>query len=177
MTNPLNPFYTIKLNVLFVYGADFRREMNIMYIPMTIQQVSCFILLFVYWAGIILWIIRLEFDMPRNDLLSSLIDCYVPVYYIGHHRMQHNWEKWFFVVLLLGVFGISSMFSEILFKSVGHMLNGKVNTFRQVAEINSPIYTDSDLTRHGIDIDPALRLASKLLKIISFHAKILRLDM
>lgn len=70
MAYPLYPFGTYKLSIIFVYGTDFTRRMNIMSIPGPLQILAGLIALFVGLATIILCIIRRKWKLRGDGLIA-----------------------------------------------------------------------------------------------------------
>lgn len=136
---PLYSYHSIDLVVLFVYGADFTREMNILFVPRSIQLLISSILLFKISAVIILYIIRRKFQLRRNDFMSALIDTMVAFTAGGNLRMGHKLERIFFGILLIGNFFIISLFSGDLLDCFYRILDQKVSTFEQLATMNPTI--------------------------------------
>lgn len=151
MLRLLYPYSTVELRVIFVYGKDFDRRMNIFFVPKSVQLVGILVLLFIFAAAIFLYITRQKLRLPHNDFPSALFDCWIPFIGGGNLRAEHRLERWFFAILLFGAFFIMSVFSSDLLDCVVRVLNAKVSTFAELAEINPPIYSniefylDSDL--------------------------------
>lgn len=142
------PHDTSELKVLFVYGTNFRREMNIFYVPSHVRIAAALVLSFIFMAAIALYIIRQKLRMVNYDFFSAVGDCWIPFIGGGNLRMEHRLERFFFAILLFGAFFIISVFSGDLLDCVVTFLNAKVNTFEKLAEINPPIYTMRDLRSH-----------------------------
>lgn len=154
MTYPSHPYQANELAVLFFYGTNFTRQMNIVFVPKSVQLCAGLIVLFVGLGSIVLCIVRRKLKLPRNSLLSSFIDTMVAFIAGGNLRMQHKFEKWNFAIMLIGAFFITSCF-------VGDFLAcvyPKISTFEQLARINSPIYIADTLTMHSDNIREMLRL-------------------
>lgn len=159
MIYPLYPYESRKLSVIFVYGTDFTRRMNItMSIPEPIQMMAGYILLFVVLAAIILRLIRKKWKLRRDGLFSTFIDTMIAFIDGGNLRMQHKFERWFFGVLLIAAFFISSLFVGDLLDCVYRIIYEHINTFEQLAQINSSIYISSSLNSeevyHMLRFDP-----------------------
>ena len=140
----------MELKVLFIYGNDFQRQMNIFQnIPKSVQICGAMVLSFIFTAAAILCFIRRKFKLRRDGYLSTLIDCWIPFIGGGNLRMEHRLERWFFAILFFGAFFIMSVFSGDLFDCVVQVLNAKVSTFEELAEINPPMYTYPELHLHN----------------------------
>lgn len=134
-----------ELKVLFIYGTNFKREMNIFYIPPAVQIAAALVLSFIFVAAITLFMIRRKLRVLSNDLFSAITDCWIPFIGGGSLRMEHRLERLFFAILLFGAFFIMSVLSGDLFDCVVSVLNAKVNTFEKLAQINPPIYSFYEL--------------------------------
>lgn len=150
------PHYAVELKVLFVYGADYKREMNIFFVPQSVRIAAALFLSFIFVAATVLYVIRRKLECLKNDFLSAVIDCWIPFIGGGNLRMEHRLERLIFVILLFGAFFIMSVFSGDLIDCVVSVLNAKISTFTQLAEINPPIHSmfelsgDEDLIREKL---------------------------
>ena len=153
----LYPHTAIDLKTVFIYGKDFKRGMNVPLIPTSALIAAGVILLFICFAAIILHTIRRKLKLPGNDYVSSLIDCWIPFVGGGNVRMHHKYERCFFGVLYFSAFLIVSMFGGDLVDNITRILNAKVSTFQQVAEIQSPIYINSPLNMHSDNIQAMIQ--------------------
>lgn len=139
------PYSTTELKVLFIYGTNYKRELNIFYVPPHVQVATALVLSFIFIAAIVLYIMRRKLRMANCDFFSALGDCWIPFIGGGNLRTVHRLERVFFAVLLFGAFFILSVYSGDLFDCVVTFLNAKVNTFTKLSEINPPIYSMQDL--------------------------------
>lgn len=130
--------------VTFVYGTDFQRQMGIWFVSGSVRTISILIGLFVFSAATLLCIIRRKMKLRRDGLISTFIETVVAFIGGGNLQMRHKLEKLFFAILLFGAFFLTSMFAGDLLDSVILSLNQKITTFKQLAEINSPIYVQSE---------------------------------
>lgn len=87
----------------------------------------------------------------------------------GNLRIEHRFEKWYFGILLIGAFFIVSVFGGDLVDSVVCILNPKMLTFKDLAEMDTQIhfYIDPDLDSPDLGILEMLRLLSFIMKIIT----------
>lgn len=131
----------VELKVLFLYGTNFKREMNIFIVPPSVQMAAALVLSFIFVAAAALYVIRRKLRVLSNDFFLAVIDCWIPFIGGGSIRMQQRIERGFFGILLFGAFFIMSVFSGDLFDCVVSVLNAKVNTFAKLAEINPPIHS------------------------------------
>lgn len=157
ISHMLYPYSTFELKVLFFYGSDFKREMNIFSVPKSVGIVSIMVLSFIFVATIILYIIRRKLRLLRNDYFSVFIDCWIPFICGGNLQMQHRIERWFFAILLFGAFFIMAVFSGDLLDCVVCVLNAKVKTFADLAVVNPPIISPYELTAYQELINDTLK--------------------
>lgn len=165
ITYPLYPYTSDKLAIIFVYGTDYQREMNILFIPGSVQILATLILLFVFLATIILCIVR------RGGFMSAFIDIVIAFIAGGNLRMRFKFERWFFGILLISAFFITSIFTGNLLDCVYQVLNQEINTFEQLANINLPnipAYINPTLAMHSEDIRERLRLVHQSLMRCTF---------
>ena len=159
---PVYPFESIQLTAVFVYGTDFQRELNLFAgISRAIKLIAAFIVLFISLAAIVLHIIRRKLRLPRADLVSTHIDCWIPFIGGGNLEIRHRLERWFFGILLFAAFFIMSVFSGDLLDSVVKVYNQKIGTFEELAEINAPIYIEPTLGFYSDTIHEMLKCVNK----------------
>lgn len=156
---PLYPYQSVELAVIFVYGEDIQRQVNIWYMPGSVQGQAISIVTFMSLAAIVLCIIRRKFKLRRDGLLSTFIHTLVVFIGGGNLRMQHRFEKWFFGILLFGAFFITSIFTGDLLDCVYRILNQKISTFEELAGMNSPIYISRSLAANSMHVRNILRQA------------------
>lgn len=136
---PLYPYQSTQLAVIFVYGIDYERQTNVWFIPKSTQIVFISVVLFVSLAAIILSFIRRKGELRGDGLITSHIDSMVVFTAGGNLRMHHNWERWFFGIMLIGAFFIVSIFTGDLLSCV-YRTASKIGHFEQLAETNAPFY-------------------------------------
>lgn len=153
----LYPYHSIELVVIFVYGQDFTRHMNILLIPESIQLLAGLIMLFICLAAIVLCIIRRKLELQRNGFVSSFVDTLIPFIGGGNLRIEHKWEKWFFGILIIGAFFITSLFAGDFLDCVYLILSQKITRFEQLAQINSTAVFNPSLNANLRDIRSMLR--------------------
>lgn len=90
--------------------------------------------------------------------MPSLIDTMVAFISGGNLRMRHKWERWFFGILLIGAFFITSLFTGDLLDCIMTILNHKMKRLEQLADLPSPIYVHSTLVNDVEHIQNILRL-------------------
>lgn len=154
-TRPLYPYHTVELTALFVYGTDFKREVNILFepIPEQIQLIAGLIVLFVLWAAIVLYMIRRKLNLPRNEFSLAFMECITPFIGGGNMRIRHKWEKWFFIILIFGAFFIVAVFAGCLLDAAIRIQHQRIETFEQLAQIDSPIFI-----RNSLDTDHVCKI-------------------
>lgn len=154
---PLYPYNSDKLSVIFVYGEDLTREMNIVLIPELAKILAILIVLFMSLAAFLLSFMRKMLKIRGDSFITSLIDTLITFIAGGNLRMQHKYEKWLFGILLFSAFFIISIFSGGLLFYTYRILNQEMNTFNQLAEINAPIFINPSLKAYRRDIRGMLR--------------------
>lgn len=140
MSDHLYPYHSVDLAVLFVYGTDFEREMSMLLLPESVQTLNILIVIFLSVAATILCIIRKRLQLRRDGFISTFIDTMVAFTSGGRLQMRHRWEKWFFAILLFAAFFISSLYTGDVLFYIYRILDQKIDTFKQLAMINAPIY-------------------------------------
>lgn len=141
----------MELAAIFVFGTDFTRQMSAAIIPESIKIISGLIILFITLAAIILYIVRKKLKFRRDGFTSALIDTLIAFFAGGNLRMKHKLERWFFAILLISAFFITSIFvGDILFYV--YNIVTKIKTFQQLAKINSPIYIDKRVENFSNEI-------------------------
>lgn len=157
MTYSLYPHGSMKLMIVFVYGTNFTRQMNILLIPEAVQIVAALITLFMSLAALVLSIIRRKLNLQRGGILSAFIDIFITFIGGGNSRMDHKWEKWFFSILLIAAFFITSIFAGELLDCFVRILNQKITKLEHLKGLNAPIYITPALHPYGPHIDELLR--------------------
>lgn len=153
----LYPYHSRVLKAIFVYGTDYKREIDIFSIQESVKVVAGLILFLLVVAIITLYAIRKRFSLRGNDIASCILDCLIPFIGGGNLRMEHRIEGRFSVVLLFGAFFIMSVFGGDLVDSVVRVLYTKIDKFEDLSEINPPVYCDMDLVFHSLAITAMLR--------------------
>lgn len=124
------PYHSKVLRAFFVYGTDYKREIDIFRVFYSVKIVATLIVSLLIVATIILYTIRIRSKLLQNDVGSVIIDCLIPC------------------ILLVGAFFIVSVFGGDLLDSVVRVLNSIVKTFGDLANINPSNYSDSSLGFH-----------------------------
>lgn len=131
--------------------------MNIVLVPVSAKVLSILIVLFMCLSAIILWILRSKFELGRNSLVSSIIDTMIAFIAGGNLRMHHKIERYFFGIQLFSAFFIISLFSGGLLFYIHRILNQEITMFKELTEIDSPIYINPSLEVYGHVIQGMLR--------------------
>lgn len=137
------------------------RHMDIVFVSEKIQTLIILLASFVSSATIVLYLMRRKLKLRRKGLSTVFIDIIIGFIAGGNLRIQHKLERWFFGVLLVGVFFIISLTAGDLLDCVYRILNQRISTFRQLAKIDSPVYIKQLLAMHGHNIQEMLRFAIK----------------
>lgn len=141
-----------------MYGTDYKREIDIFRVSKSVKLVAGLITLLLIVATITLYAIRRKLRRPESSVALSIMDCLILFIGGGNLRMDHRFERWFFGIMLVGAFFIVSVFGGDLVDSVARVLNSKVETYKELTEINPQIYLDQILATYYEDIDLMLRL-------------------
>lgn len=160
-THSLYPYRSNELAVMFVYGADFHRQIHILNISATVKIAAILILLFMVLAAFILRKMRKNFNLRRVDFSSAIIDILIVFIACGNLRVRHHLERWFFGILLIGALFMTPIFTSELLNQVYRMQDQKLTTFEQLAEIGAPIYINPALFMHAETISEQLRFVHR----------------
>lgn len=157
----LYPYKSNEIAVIFVYGTDFQRQLNIWIVPPPVQLLIIVIVSFVVLITIILYIIRRKLKLRRDSSVSALIDIIIAIIAGGNLRTSHNIERLFFAILLIAAFFIISMFTGNLLDCIYSVWNQKIDTFESLANINInvPIYINPSLQMYSTNIHHMLKLS------------------
>lgn len=154
---PLSAYKPMELSVLFVYGRDFQRGTDIFIMPEAVRELYLTLVLFMILAILILYFIRKWFRMRRSSAISTFIDIFISFIGGGNLQIQHKWERWFFGILLTGVFFISAICTDNLLCFVYYQYDQKIDTFQKLAKVESPIYLFPQLKNHHTNVLEMLR--------------------
>lgn len=139
--NFLYPYESLKLRLIFVYGKDYKSEVDIFRMPAVVVIQLVLIVLFIISAAVALRWIRKRFKLPRDDIWCPFIDCVIPFIGGGNLRMHHKWERMFFAIMLFGAFFIISVFLGDLLDNVLYIFDQRVTTLKRLLEVKPPVYT------------------------------------
>lgn len=153
----LYPYHSGLLRSVFVHGIDYQRETEMFRVYTSIKSVTAIIASLFIVAIIILYAIRKRFALPGNDVGLCVLDCFVS--FIGGRglQMRHRFERWFFGILLIGVFFIVSVFGGDLINSVVCILVPKILTYEDLVGINPLVYIDPEVTSPHLGVHEMLR--------------------
>lgn len=157
MTYSLYPYDSVKIMVLFVYGTDYTRQMNILLIPEAVQIVAALITLTMSTAALVLSVIRRKLRLRRGGLLTAFVDIWITFIGGGNLRVDHKLERYFYAILLTAAFFITSLFAGELLDCIVRILNQKITKLEQLKEIDAPIYNTASLHASHKRIDELLR--------------------
>lgn len=157
----LYPYKSNKIAVIFVYGTDYERQLNIWIVPPPVQLLIIVIVSFVVIITIILYIIRRKLKLRRDSSVSALIDIIIAIIAGGNLRTSHNIERLFFAIVLIAAFFIISIFTGNLLDCIYSVWNQKIDTFESLANINInvPIYINPSLQMYATNIHHMLKLS------------------
>lgn len=155
-TYSLYPYDSIELVVLFFYGNDFKRQLEIFIVPESIQIAAGLFMLFVILAASILCFIRRKLRLRRDGLFSTFIDTMVAFIAGGTLQMRHKLERWFFGILLTSALFITALWTGDVLDCL-YQMDKKITTFQQLADINSPIFIPTSFKGQESAIHEMLR--------------------
>lgn len=147
-----------RLQVFFVYGADFDRNLNYL-------KFSHFWESFELWlvttmllvCSTILYVLRRFTTMRRLDFFAGFLEVFAVIFGGGNIRCAHRYEKWFFAVALSTSFFLVSIYLADF--SMHSVLNEpkKVDTFAKLAKQNVTFRLTSTLAQRKSQIESILR--------------------
>lgn len=155
--NTLYPYDSIELVVLFIYGQNFKRQQEVFIIPESIKIVGILFAVFVSLAAIILCFIRHKLKLRRNGLFATCIDTMVAFIAGGTLQMRHKLERLFFGILLISALFMTALWTGDLLDCMYQNMDQKITTFKQLADINAPIFCPTSLKERNILIHEMLR--------------------
>lgn len=164
MAYPLYPFHPIELAVVFVYGDDFSRQLNILTFPKTVQILSGLIVLFLSLAALTLSIVRRTWNLRRSNVLSVIEDIIISFIAGGNLQMHHKFERWFFGIMMVAAFFITSIFVGDLFDCIYRILYQEIDTFDKLIATKSPIYINSSLKMYSNNIRTMVKFVSFIIR-------------
>lgn len=101
---PLYPYRSMEMSVLFVYGSNYQRQVN----NNVLSKLKIFALswmnLFVILAAILLTYIYRWTRISCDGFISALINVLVIFTGGARLRMNHIFERWFFIIVSIGAF-------------------------------------------------------------------------
>lgn len=165
----LYPYQTKKIGVIFVYGTDLERQRNIWFIPKSTQFGFIILLIFFNLSAILLYVFRKKMKLRGDGIISTSIDIMVAFTAGGNLRIHHKLERWFFGILLISAFFLTSIFMGDLLASVYSVVN-KIHTFEQLAQINSPIFIHPTFKPQSNLICEMLRFESENMYLIELSS-------
>lgn len=138
--DPLYPYDSDALSVIFVYGSDYQRQ----YSNNLFSKLRIFLFnwtnLLVILAGMVLCFMRRWQRLRHDGFISVVIDVAVIFIGGGSLRLDHRFERKFFILMSIGAFFLNAIcLDSTLFPSYLSPQQ-KVETLQQLAEINPPIY-------------------------------------
>lgn len=153
----LYPYHSQELTIIFVYGTDFKRLMDVWSMPGTVQGLAISIVLFMSLAAIVLCVIRRKLKLRRDGLTSTFVDILITLVAGGNLRVHNKFERWLFGILLIGAFFITSIFTGGLLNYVYRVLNQNIDTFEQLPRTNLTAYITPTLRIYAKQICEILR--------------------
>lgn len=137
----LYPYQSKDLKVTFFYGNDFTRQKASTFVSHFESLLFNWFNLFLVMAAVLLCMLRRVVRLRRDGFMSSFIDVFAT--FIGGGNLVINpnrLEKWFFGILLATSIFVNAigLHSDLYASFVES--DQRVNTFKDLAKINPPIY-------------------------------------
>lgn len=153
----LYPYHSIEICVLFVYGNDFQRQKYHQIFTNVGAELMILTVLFVFLAAVLLCYLRRRNELRRDGLISCSIDACIVLFGGGNLQIHHKCERWFFGILMIGAFfGITFWQDAVLFPSL-LIQDKKIDTFKELAKVNPPIFSPFRLKKKEKNIKEMLR--------------------
>lgn len=155
---PLYPYQSEKLFILFYYGSDYERQRTHSFVTQISLMFNLWMFLFYICMAIPLCILRRIARIRRDGLFSTCVDISITFIGGGNVRIDHKMERWLFGIAFVGFFFLNAIWQdEYLYPSL--LLPDKIiDTFKELAEINPPIYLSPQLRAYNDVIVEMLRL-------------------
>lgn len=156
---PSYPYTMVRLYAIFIYGDDFIRNIDVFnFSTICLIYGGVWIMITVLLAAI-LWIGRRKLNLRRNEFSLALIDIFVTYFAGGNLRIQHKLEKWFFGILLIFAFFLTSILTGDVLDQIYRVFSQKVSAFHELSQSNLSIYTHPNLLNQDDDIQALLRFS------------------
>lgn len=135
----LYPYESLKLKSFFMYGNDHGRRSASMILSALMNY--WFIPFWFAFTTTVLHLIRFKVNDDTPDISSSILDM-IAIFFGGKSiRFRHCVEKAFIIILLFGMFFISSLFvGDFLSKASVIRPVREFDRFEKVVDLKTPIY-------------------------------------
>lgn len=162
---PSFPYSSIRLYAIFVYGHDFNRNIDVFNLSTSLLIYGGVWIILTVLLATILWIGRQKLNHRRNEFTLALIDITVTYLAGGNLRMQHKIEKWFFGILLIFAFFLTSILTGDVLDQIYRVNSQKMSEFHELSQLNLSIYTHPSLSNQDDDVHALLRIFNPYLYI------------
>lgn len=138
-TIDLYPLESLKLKSIYMYGNDHGRRSSSMILSALMNY--WFIPFWFVFTTTVLHLIRFKMNDDKPDISSSILDMIVIFFGGKSIRFRHYVENGFIIILLFGMFFISSLFvGDFLSKASVIRPIREFDRFEKVVNLNTPIY-------------------------------------
>lgn len=135
----LYPYHSTEICVLFVYGTDYKRQANNSILKKLKPFVHWKSLIFVF-AIIALCFLRRMLKLRRDGLISAYIDIGIVVGGGGNLRIDNKIERMFFAIMFVAFFFLTALWLETTLYPSFLIPHRTIDTFNELAEVNTPVY-------------------------------------
>lgn len=138
-TIDLYPYVSLKLKSIFMYGTDRDRRSASMILSALMNY--WFIPFWFVFTTTVLHLIRFKVNNVKPDISSSVLDMIVIFFGGKSIRFRHCIENGFIIVLLFGMFFMSSLFvGDFLSKASIMRPVREFDRFEKIVDLKTPIY-------------------------------------
>lgn len=135
-----NPCQRMGIRVIFTYGKDVKRRIRNSLLSFEFLRQSSWYFVSFLSVALLLYALRRKVGLHRSDFLSSFIDTEIIFFGGGNLQFNHRFERWILTIFLFGAFFLVSVWLNIYLFSSLVMVDQKIDTFEELAEIDPPIY-------------------------------------
>lgn len=137
----LYPYSDKKIKLLFIYGDDYMLETGS---PPLFHVVSSywFIPFWFITSTILLQLLRRFMSkMGKSYISSSALDITTIFFGGGNLRYRHKVEKYYFQILLFGIFFLQSIWVGDFLSKISAVRNvNAIDSFEKLSELETPVY-------------------------------------
>lgn len=154
---PLYTYHSTELSIIFVYGSDMKRQQKSIYASLCGNKSVLLCLLFHLLAAAALCYLRRRERLPHDGYILCWIDVFAAFVGGGTIRTTHRLERWLFGLIYIGSFFLVAIWGGLVFYPAFYERDHSVESIKEIAEINPPIFIHPDLTKFDEDVADLLR--------------------